>query len=404
VAHVSSVAVFALALNAVAAPPNAASSAPAAPAPAPIAKPAPTPAPVAKPAAAPAPVAKPAAAPAPVAKPATAPAPVAKPAAAPAPVAKPAAAPAPVAKPAAAPAPAAKPAAPSAEDRAALATRLVVLERAGKPLSLGVILNNDGRIAAAFTSLGDGRHVDARYSDGSVVPVRVGHADRSRDLALLVPQNAKHKLGLKASKESTAALNAPLGTFSLGGQRAVPGPNVVPTGPSAFVGNDGKPFPEALAFTTPVSPASAGSPLVDAKGEVIAIVTRACQKKPGAACAPVWVGTPVGLVREFLRTAPKTAAIPAASIGVQVAADDTGSARGVRVTSVRGPAVTSGLRAGADARVADVIVAIDGAPVTSPEAFDRAVEERAVGDVLDLLVFGSGRYRHLTIVVAGAPR
>jgi serine protease Do len=119
---------------------------------------------------------------------------------------------------------------------------------------------------------------------------------------------------------------------------------------------------------------------------------------------PVWVGTPVGVVREFLRTAPKTAAIPTASIGVAVAADDTGSARGVRVTSVRGPAVSSGLRAGTDARVADVIVAIDGAPVTSPEAFDRMVEEHAVGDVLDLLVFGSGRYRHLTLVVAGAPR
>jgi serine protease Do len=377
-------AALSLAMHAVAAPPTAASATPPA---APSAKPAPA----AKPST-PAPTPKPAAAP-------PAPAPTPKPAAAP-----PAPAPAPTPKPPAAPpAPAPKPAAPPAEDRAALATRVVVLERAGKPLGLGVILNNDGRIAASLTSLGDGRHVDARYADGGAVPVRIGHADRGRDLALLVPQNAKHKIGLKASKESTAALNAPLGSFSAGGQRAVPGPNLVPTGPSAFVGNDGKPYPEALAFSTPVSPNSAGSPLVDAKGEVIAIVTRACQKKPGAACTPVWVGTPVGLVREFLRTAPKTAAIPTASIGVQVTADDTGSARGVRVTGLRGPAVASGLRAGADARVADVIVAIDGIPVTSPEAFDRTVEEHAVGDVLDLLVFGSGRYRHVTLVVAGAP-
>jgi serine protease Do len=368
-------AALSLAMHAVAAPPTAASATP--------------------------PVAAPSSKPTPAPKPPT-PTPAAKPPAAPAPAPAPALAPA-AAKPPT-PAPTPKPPAPSTEDRAALATRVVVLERAGKPLGLGVILNNDGRIAASLTSLGDGRHVDARYADGGTVPVRIGHADRGHDLALLVPQNAKHKIGLKASKESTAALNAPLGSFSAGGQRAVPGPNLVPTGPSAFVGNDGKPYPEALAFSTPVSPSSAGSPLVDAKGEVIAIVTRACQKKPGAACTPAWVGTPVGIVREFLRTAPKTAAIPTASIGVQVAADDTGSARGVRVTGLRGPAVASGLRAGADARVADVIVAIDGIPVTSPEAFDRTVEEHAVGDVLDLLVFGSGRYRHLTLVVAGAPR
>jgi serine protease Do len=83
-----------------------------------------------------------------------------------------------------------------------------------------------------------------------------------------------------------------------------------------------------------------------------------------------------------------------------VAADDTGSARGLRITSVRNPSL--GLRAGADVRAADVIVAVDAVPVTSPEAFDRAVDDRAVGDVVDLLVLGSGRYRHVSVVVAGA--
>ena len=296
-----------------------------------------------------------------------------------------------------------KPEATSGDDRSALAARVVVLERAGKSLGLGVVLNGDGRVAAALSSLADGRHVDARYADGSVVPVRVGHADRSRDLALLVPQNAHHKLGLKASHDSTAALHAPLGSFVSAGGKAVPGPTLTPTGPVALNGNDGKPYPEALSFTTPVAPASAGSPLIDASGEVIAIVTRACQKKPGAACSPVLIGTPVGVVRDFLRSAPKTAALPAPSLGVQVVADDTGSARGLRVTSARGPAAAVGLRAGVDVRVADVIVAFDGVPVITPEALDRLIEDRAVGDVVDLLVLGSGRYRHVTLTVA-APR
>ena len=76
---------------------------------------------------------------------------------------------------------------------------LVVLERAGKPLGVGTILNSDGRILTALSILGDGRSVDVRYADGGRAPARIGHADRARDLALVVPQSGWHKQGLKAS-------------------------------------------------------------------------------------------------------------------------------------------------------------------------------------------------------------
>lgn len=279
----------------------------------------------------------------------------------------------------------------------------MVLERAGKALELGVVLNGDGRIATALSALGDARHLDAHYADNKVVPVRLGHADKARDLALLVPANAEHKLGLKAARESAPAMHAPLGSFVSAGSKAAPGPTVTPTGPSAFNGSDGKPYHEAIAFTSPLAATSTGSPLVDSNGEVVAVVTRACQKKAGGACAPVLVGTPVGVVREFLRAAPKTAALPTASLGFQVAPEDTGTARGLRVTLVGRPAATLGLRAGNDARTADVIVALDGVPVTTLESYEHVLADHAVGDVVDLLVLGSGRYRHVTAIVSAAP-
>jgi serine protease Do len=288
----------------------------------------------------------------------------------------------------------------TAEDRVALAGRVVVLERAGKGVGLGVVLNGDGRIATALSLLGDVRHLDAHYADGSLVPVRVGHADRAHDLALLVPQNAHHKLGLKATQNASSALNAPLASFVIAGTKAGAGATLTLRGPSSVNTNDGQPFPEALSFATPASATSVGGPLVNANGEVVAIVTRACEKKTGKGCTPVLVGTPVSIVREFLRTAPKTAALPAPSLGVEVASEDTGSARGLRVTAARGPAAVAGLRAGADARSADVIVAVDGVPVTTPEALAHQVEDRVVGDVVDVLVLGSGRYRHVTLTVA----
>jgi S1-C subfamily serine protease len=265
-----------------------------------------------------------------------------------------------------------------------------------------VILNADGRVLTALSSLGDARHIDARYSDGTAVPARLGHADRARDLALLVPHNGKHMLGLKASAAPAMTLHGALGSFTAAGTKVTPGPELKPTGPVAVTGNDGKPFPEAITFTTAIAPLSAGGALIDSNGEAVALVTRACKKAPGP-CAPVLVGTPVGVVRDFLRTAPRTAALAVPTLGIEAAPEDTGTARGLRVTRVHG-AATTGLRPGANAQSADVIVALDGTPVTTREAFDRAIEDRAVGDVVDLLVLGAGRYRHVTLVVGAAGR
>jgi len=288
----------------------------------------------------------------------------------------------------------------TADDRVALATRLVVLERAGKPLGIGSILNGDGRIVTALSTLGDARQLDVRYGDGMVVPARVAHAERARDLALVVPQNGKHRLGLKGSQTPTPALSAALGSFTGAGTKVVPGPLLTPTGPSAFHTNDGRAYPEAIAFTAAPAAASTGSALIDNAGEAVAIITRACKKAPGAACTPVLVGTPVSVVRDFLRTAPKNATVPVPSLGIQGVADDTGTARGIRITGVRGPAAASGLRPGADVRNADVLVALDGMAVTTHDALDRALEDRAVGDVVDVLILSRGRYRHVTLVVS----
>jgi serine protease Do len=286
-----------------------------------------------------------------------------------------------------------------------IAAGVVTLERAGKPLGLGTVMNGDGRIVTSLSALGDARHVDARYADGSVVPTRLGHAQHSRDLALLVPDNARHKQGLRASRGATSTPGA-LRPFTAGGRKATLGPALTPAaaGTAAPVGMDGKALPDIIAFTTPLPPTSAGTPLLDANGEVAAIATRAFRRAPGAQATPILVGTPVSVVREFLRAAPVTAAIPVGGIGIQGEAFDTGVARGVRVTAVRGPALAAGLRASRDPKTADLIVALDGTPVTTPDALAEATATRAIGDAIDLLVLSGGRYRHVTLVVAAAPR
>jgi serine protease Do len=289
-------------------------------------------------------------------------------------------------------------------EASAIAAGVVTLERAGKPLGLGTVMNGDGRIVTSLSALGDARHVDARYADGSVVPTRLGHAQHARDLALLVPDNARHKQGLRASRGTSSTPGA-LRPFTPTGRKAALGAALTPAaGGTAPVGMDGKALPDIISFTTPLPPTSAGTPLLDASGDVAAIATRAFRRAPGAPSTPILVGTPVAVVREFLRGAPVTAAIPVGGIGIQGEAFDTGVARGVRVTAVRGPALAAGLRASRDPKTADLIVALDGTPVTTPDALTEATATRAIGDPVDLLVLSGGRYRHVTLVVAAAPR
>jgi serine protease Do len=324
-------------------------------------------------------------------------------------------APAPLPKPAAAPAapaasPGAKPGAPSTPvakpvPAAAAFTPgngIVVLERGGKVLGVGTILNTDGRILTALSTLGDARPLDVRYADGSRATARVGHADRGRDLALVVPQSGWRKQGLKAA---TTPPGGSLRAFTGGPTGAMAGARVTLKGTGDFRGLDGKPLTGALELATPLDPASAGTPLVDDAGEVTALVTRACRPTSSPACQQVAVAQPVSVVREFLRVTPPAATLPVPHIGVRGIAEDTGSVRGVRVTIIApgSPAASAGLRAGKDLASSDVLVAIDGIPVITPEALRTMVGERSVGDVLDLLVFGGGRFRHVTVVVAAAP-
>ncbi len=279
---------------------------------------------------------------------------------------------------------------------------VVVLERGGKVLGVGTILNQDGRILTALSTLVDARPVDVRYADGGRATARIGHADKGKDLALVVPQNGWRKQGLKASNATpTGSLRA----FTGGPTGAAPAARVTLKGAGDFRGLDGKPLKEALELATPLDPGSAGTPLIDDTGEVTALVTRACRATTSPACVQVAVALPVATVREFLRQTPPTAMLPIPYIGVKGIAEDTGSARGVRVTIVTpgSPAAAAGIRAGKDLASSDVLIAIDGVPVGNPEVLRSTIGERSVGDVLDLLLFTNGRFRHLTVVVAAAP-
>jgi serine protease Do len=280
---------------------------------------------------------------------------------------------------------------------------VVVLERQGKPLALGAVLDGDGRILSALSPLATGNFISARYHDGSVVPVKLVHSDRGWDLALLAPavtDKPMKKAGLRAGKQASFV---GLQTFAL-----TMAPNTIAAQPAGLklspgmLGGDSKALGES--YELGARPALVGGPIVNSAGEVVALVARACAAGSGIGCVPAPYGVPVTALKQFLKSVPAEALW----LGVEAVADEAGrdrSVRGLRVSAVvpDSPAATAGLRPGSSAAQADLIVAVDGAPVASLVELNDAVRSRTAGDSVELLLFGAGRYRHVSVRPRPAP-
>lgn len=278
---------------------------------------------------------------------------------------------------------------------------VVVVERQGRALALGVVLDGDGRILSALSPLTNGNFLTARYADGVVVPLKLAHSDRGWDLALLsaatTPTQPLHTAGLRAAKSPSFV---GLQSFNLAP------PNNVAAAPAALklsagmLGGDAAVL--AGAYELGQKPALVGGPIVNSEGEVVAIVARACPAGSTAACVPAPYGAPVTAIKRFLQRVPAEATW----LGVDAAADEANGVRGVRVVSVvpDSPASVAGVRPGKDPAQADLIVAVDGTPVTTPSALNEAVRARTAGDSVELLLYGLGRYRHVNVKPRPAPQ
>lgn len=299
------------------------------------------------------------------------------------------------------PAAPAAPKGPSAEEKALRG--IVVIERAGQPIALGAALAGDGRVLTALSPLGSGNDIDVRFADGKVVRAKLGHHDRVWDLAFLVPQSGRWTEGLVASTKDPVRQDATIRSFSAVRGKLAPTQMVI-RGRRTLLGADDATLPNAFELGARVSPLDLGAPIIDEDGRVVAMLARGCMPNEGRPCTPVAFGVPITAVRSFLKSVPATAVAPSAWLGIQGVAEIGSVAKGVRIESVLpdSPAAEAKLLAG-DASVSDMIVAVDGVPVTSPETLAEAIRTHAVGEKVPLLVFGQGKYRQVTVLLRQAP-
>jgi S1-C subfamily serine protease len=293
----------------------------------------------------------------------------------------------------------------------------------GVPAAIGTVLGTDGRILTALSGLGGAEGADVLYADGTTVHAKLGNSDAADDLALLVPTtHSKSGEGLTASELDPVGAQIRALLPSRGAKLAPAMADV--KGKADAHARDGAPLLQMLDVDVK-GPLIAGAPLLDSTGSVVAVLVRACKgaaapqaeganpwagwgsvpqaTAKAAACAPVVVGAPVATIRSFLTKLPASPAAATAPVagpwlGIRGETESDGQVRGVRVLAVapKSPAEASGLKS------PDVIAAVDGQSVDSPEKLADAIAKHAPGETVKLLVFGDGRFREVPVVLRAA--
>jgi serine protease Do len=277
---------------------------------------------------------------------------------------------------------------------------IVQVEQGGRPLGVGTVLLNDGRILTALSALGGVEQPEIRYADGTVVKTKVGHKDKAWDLALLIPLTGRWVDGLVPT--GTDPQGADLRSFAPKAGKLAPAPIAV-KGRVDPRSKDGDVLRAALDLDLKGAANTPGAPILDGTGRVVGILVHACKDGGAAApCSTITVGAPVYALRGFLMKTPASAIQPAPWLGLGGAPSAEGNVKGVKIMGIApgSPAEKGGLKAG-DAP--DTIVAVDGVPVETPEQLAAVIAKRAIGQQVKLLVFAAGKFREAQVTLRPAP-
>jgi putative serine protease PepD len=266
----------------------------------------------------------------------------------------------------------------------------------------GYILTNNHVVAGAATR-GD---ITVAFADGSEHEAELVGATADYDLAVVrVEGRDLTPLVLGDSDEvvvgdAVLAVGAPLGlesTVTAGIVSALHRP--VQAGQAAQAA-----FIDAIQTDAAINPGNSGGPLVDATGEVVGI-NSAIAQPPGSVSATGSIGLgfaiPANQARHTAEQLIETGRATYPVIGVLL--DSTYRGEGVQVASEAQqgqPAVTPGGPADeAGVRPGDVILSIDGRPVSRSDELIVAIRARQPGDAVTLRVRSNDEERDVRVVL-----
>jgi len=289
--------------------------------------------------------------------------------------------------------------------------RLVPVEGAGS----GFLIDADGRILTNnHVVAGRGARIRVILADRSQYEARILYREPENDLALLKIEPKKKlpflRLGDSDKLEVGQKVLAIGNPFGLEGTLTV---GIISSLHRSVPSDDGSRMDDMIQTAAAINPGNSGGPLLDSQGNVIGINTMIV----GAANVGIGFALPINRAKILLEDYRLAARRPQTGIrGMYVSGNlaeilDLPSEGGILVFSVQPGSLgaQAGLR-GASRRVivgnyeipygGDLIMAIDGRPVDSATALDRAVARKRPGETLELTVYRNGRTLKLQVRIS----
>jgi S1-C subfamily serine protease len=304
-----------------------------------------------------------------------------------------------------------------------------VLEEGGEGgQGSGFVLDDKGYIATNAHVVTaeddkDAKQVFVQFSDGNRVPAEIVGKDLNADVALLkvdpegldlTPLRLGHSSGLSVGAP-VAAIGSPFGeeqSLSVGVVSALDR-NI--TSLTRFGIGD------AIQTDAAINPGNSGGPLLDAQGRVIGINAQIKSQTGGG--EGVGFAVPVDAVRRSLRELRQEGRVDYGYLGVrtlivwpQLAERldlDAGAGALVQEVETDSPAEDEGLDAGDETiefqgqpdipSDGDVIVAVDGDPLTRNQDLSDVISQHGAGDRVVLTVVRDGERRRVPLTLGRRP-
>jgi S1-C subfamily serine protease len=287
----------------------------------------------------------------------------------------------------------------------------------------GFVIDSSGHILTNYHVIAGASNVTVGFDDNKTVQAKVLGTDPQNDLALLSVDPSGLKLvpltlGDSSSAEvgdPVLAIGNPFGldrTLTTGVvsalQREIQAPN-------------GFAIQHVIQTDAPINPGNSGGPLLDAAGRVIGINSQI--ETGGSSSGNVGIGfaVPINTAKKMLPELKRAGTVVHAYLGITGVTIDQSLAdlqlkvdRGVLVQTVQagGPAADAGIHGGSiDSQVngqslvlgGDVIVSLDGKPVSSMDELSAAIGRHRPGDKLAVGLLRNGSGKTVTVTLGRAP-
>ncbi len=293
--------------------------------------------------------------------------------------------------------------------------RVVPVEGAGS----GFLIDADGRVLTNnHVVSGRGARIKVILADRSQYDAKILYNDADNDLALLKIEPRKKQAFLKLGDsdnlqvgQKALAIGNPFGlegTLTTG---------IISSLHRSVPSEDGRGMEDMIQTDAAINPGNSGGPLLDSQGNVIGINTMIV----GAANVGIGFALPINRAKGVLEDYRLAAKRPETGVrgmfisGNLAEALDLPSEGGLLVFSVQPGSLgaQAGLRGARQRAVignyeipvgGDLIMAIDGRPVETSSALDRAVARKRPGESMELTLYRNGRMVKVQVKVGEVAR